>query len=181
MLWSDACVPQNRNLYMTTALINFLNNKKHNVSTVEQKFQEPGHSCVQEVNAIHSTIDKAFARAERNVRTLKTKLNAMNDSNLPIRQQLREILFRYRATPLAYGRSPAELYLNRQIRTRLDAFVPRNLNMSSNKQSTVQSVRKLAVGERVQARWYPHNKQPTWRFGEVASFRTVALYYYTKW
>ncbi|KAF2882764.1 hypothetical protein ILUMI_23428 [Ignelater luminosus] len=25
-----------------------------------------------------------------------------------------------------------------------------------------------AIGERVQVRWYPHNKKPIWRFGEVA-------------
>lgn len=64
VLWSDACVPQNRNSHMSTALIDFLNNGKHGVSTIEQKFQEPGHSCVQEVDAIHSTIDKAFSRAD---------------------------------------------------------------------------------------------------------------------
>ncbi|KAF2890982.1 hypothetical protein ILUMI_15191 [Ignelater luminosus] len=92
----------------------------------------------------------------------------MNDSHLPIRQQLKEILFRYRATSLACGRSPAELYLKRQIRTRLDALIPSKSNTSINQRTKVQGVRQLAIGERVQVRWYPHNKKPIWRFGEVA-------------
>lgn len=50
---------------MTLALLDFLNNSvDHELISIEQKFQEPGHSCVQEVDAIHSVIDSQFSKDE---------------------------------------------------------------------------------------------------------------------
>lgn len=49
--------------------------------------------------------------AERNVQTIKTKLKSMSGEHSSIPDKLREILFRFRATPLQSGRTPAELYL----------------------------------------------------------------------
>lgn len=64
-LWSDSCVPQNKNSLMSLALLKFLNNDpNHKLQIIEQKFQEPGHSCVQEVDAIHSVIDRQFLGEE---------------------------------------------------------------------------------------------------------------------
>lgn len=63
-LWSDACVPQNRNSHMSCAIIEFLRRNDHTITTIEQKYQEPGHSCVQEVDAVHSTIDRYIEKKE---------------------------------------------------------------------------------------------------------------------
>jgi len=55
-LWSDSCVPQNKNSLMSTAIIHFL--LKHNsITSVTQKFGEPGHSAIQEIDNIHSQIE----------------------------------------------------------------------------------------------------------------------------
>ena len=80
-------------------------------SGIFQKFIAPGHPPTNGL-------------AERNVQTLKKRLLAMTNEQLSMREKIREILFRYRATPLKSGKSPAELYLNRQIRIQLDAFKP---------------------------------------------------------
>ena len=63
ILWFDSCVPQNRNSYMSAAMREFI--LKHpQIDIIEQKFCEPGHSCIQEVDNIHSQIDRAFSPAE---------------------------------------------------------------------------------------------------------------------
>ena len=56
-LWSDSCVPQNKNSVMSCALIAFLNRNVH-VKSITQKFGEPGHSPVQEVDNLHSQIER---------------------------------------------------------------------------------------------------------------------------
>lgn len=63
ILWSDSCVPQNKNSHMSAALLYFL--KKHpTVEGITQKFQVPGHSCVQEVDAMHSVLDRHLNKLE---------------------------------------------------------------------------------------------------------------------
>lgn len=64
ILWSDSCVPQNRNSLMALALKNFVDRDDNSVKTIHQKFQEPGHSCVQEVDSLHSVIEKHFRGIE---------------------------------------------------------------------------------------------------------------------
>lgn len=57
ILWSDSCVPENKNSFMTIALQTFL--KDHpSVTGIVQRFSEPGHGVVQEVDAIHSKIER---------------------------------------------------------------------------------------------------------------------------
>lgn len=59
MLWSDSCVPQNRNCIMSFGLQYFLNNMcGKNLKFIEQKFSEPGHSQVQDIDAAHSVIER---------------------------------------------------------------------------------------------------------------------------
>lgn len=113
-----------------------------------QKFIAPGHPATNGL-------------AERNVQTLKNKINAMSDE-ISIREKVRQILFKYRATPLKNGKTPSELYLGRQIRIQLDALKP---TIFSRTQSTPRS-RQLSEGERVQARYYGSNKL-SWRAGTV--------------
>lgn len=63
ILWSDSCVPQNKNSHMSAALLYFL--KQHpTVKSITQKFQVPGHSCVQEVDAMHSVLDRHLNKLE---------------------------------------------------------------------------------------------------------------------
>jgi hypothetical protein len=59
---SYSCVPQNRNSIMTFALKYFLD-KSTTLQQIEQKFCQPGHSSIQEVDNIHSfkIADKALA------------------------------------------------------------------------------------------------------------------------
>ncbi|KAJ8896514.1 hypothetical protein PR048_001858 [Dryococelus australis] len=82
---------------------------------------------------------------------------------MPIRQKIREILFRYQATPLSNGQSPAEQYLNRQIRIQLDAMRPINFLESP---APTQPARQFSEGERVSARYYSNNKAH-WKCGKV--------------
>ena len=62
-LWSDSCIPQNRNSVMVTVLKHFMQNHPI-LKTIEQKFSEPGHSSIQEVDCIHSHIEKALNMSE---------------------------------------------------------------------------------------------------------------------
>lgn len=63
ILWSDSCVPQNRNSAMSMALMDFLQ-AQPTLSVIEQKYCQPGHSTIQEVDNIHSQIERAFRAAE---------------------------------------------------------------------------------------------------------------------
>lgn len=62
-LWSDSCVPQNRNRINSTDLKNFLH-KQSNLIQILQKFSEPGHSNIQEIDCVHSTIDRYLKNVE---------------------------------------------------------------------------------------------------------------------
>lgn len=56
-LWSDSCVPQNRNSIMSLALADFIGAVDNDVTAIEQKFSEPGHGNIQEVDTAHSIIE----------------------------------------------------------------------------------------------------------------------------
>ncbi|UYV82946.1 K02A2.6-like [Cordylochernes scorpioides] len=118
---------------------------------IRQKFIAPGHPATNGL-------------AERNVQTLKNKLKSMINENVPIHQKIQKILLRYRATPLASGRSPSEMYLNRQIRIKLDAMRP--YQEEKSQQQIQPRTRCLQVGERVQARVFISNK-PFWKNGTI--------------
>lgn len=53
----------------------------------------------------------------------------------------------------ARGKTPAQLYLARNLPTRLEAMIPKEQKPSRMKQEKV-----IRTGERVQARWYQQNK-----------------------
>jgi len=61
--WSDSCVPQNRNSIMAFAMTDFLQSHPR-IQTIEMKYSVPGHSCIQEVDAVHSCIEQAMRVAE---------------------------------------------------------------------------------------------------------------------
>ena len=62
ILWSDSCVAQNRNRMMCYALKIFL--LKHPGITITQKFCTPGHSSIQEIDNVHSHIEKRLKVSE---------------------------------------------------------------------------------------------------------------------
>ena len=62
-LWSDSCVSQNKNSVMAMALTEFM--KKHpNLKIIIQKFSEAGHSSIQEVDNVHSVIERHLRHQE---------------------------------------------------------------------------------------------------------------------
>ena len=90
----------------------------------------------------------------------------MTSSNLPLPIKVQDIVYRYRATPLSNNKTPAELYLGRNIRIKLDALLP--YTPCTQKIPVITTTRTLNVGERVQARWYSQNKN-TWKFGTIVA------------
>ncbi len=81
----------------------------------------------------------------------------IEDSDEPISKKVRSILLQFRATPLQGGKSSAELFLNRQIRIRLDAIKP---NKPKNP-PMILKIQEYPDGQRVQARIYESNR-PKW-------------------
>ncbi len=63
ILWSDSCVPQNRNKMMSMAILMFLKNNP-SVKSVTQKYCEPGHSSIQDIDAVHAAIEH-YLRAKQ--------------------------------------------------------------------------------------------------------------------
>ncbi|KAF2903222.1 hypothetical protein ILUMI_02963 [Ignelater luminosus] len=95
-------------------------------------------------------------QAERFVQTLKVRLKSLVSEQGSLREKFNKILFYYRATPLfSGGKSPAENFLGRNLRTRLDLLhfrPPRSQN--PNLQPAVPPSRILRLGDRVQSRNY---------------------------
>lgn len=60
---SDSCVPQNRNSVIYFAMADFLS-RHPNIENITMKFSTPGHSAVQDVDNMHSNIEKAMAGSE---------------------------------------------------------------------------------------------------------------------
>jgi len=117
---------------------------------ITQLFIAPGHPATNGL-------------AERYVQTFKHKLKAVENDKRPIQEKLYEILLRFRATPLACGKSPAELYLGRQLRIELDFLRPQN--PLKNNAPQPGTIRKLMVGDRIQARVY--QSSVPWKRGTV--------------
>lgn len=59
ILWSDSCVPQNRNSIISYALAEFLQ-KNSRIKSIILKYSTPGHSCIQENDNIHSNIEEVL-------------------------------------------------------------------------------------------------------------------------
>lgn len=65
--------------------------------------------------------------AERYVGHFKTKTTQMKISNDPLQVRLDKFLFTYRVTPTTFGKSPAELLMNRQPKTRFNSLRQKGL------------------------------------------------------
>ena len=55
VVWSDSCVPQNRN----SPVIDFITPHQH-IDSITMKYSVRGHGCVQEVDNMHKKIDDAM-------------------------------------------------------------------------------------------------------------------------
>lgn len=63
ILWCDSCVPQNRNSIMSFGLRQMMDSFQL-LEQITLKFSTPGHSCVQEIDNVHSCIDRVLSKAE---------------------------------------------------------------------------------------------------------------------
>ncbi|XP_055910432.1 uncharacterized protein K02A2.6-like [Eupeodes corollae] len=126
---------------------------------ITQIFIAPGHPATNGL-------------AERFVQTLKIKLEKMENNS----DHLNQILQLFRATPLSSGKSPAELYLHRQLRIRLDAIRPTKELPSTVPQNG--TIRSLKTGDQVTVRVYRNNK-PAWELGFITQ-KLGSLHYIVK-
>ena len=78
-------------------------------------------------------------------------------------RKVREIRFRYRATPLNNQKTLADQHFKRNMRIHLDALKPIKFQSTH---TSIQKTRQLSVGERVQVRYYTANKQQ-WKPGTI--------------
>ncbi|XP_037827411.1 uncharacterized protein K02A2.6-like [Lucilia sericata] len=111
-------------------------------------------------------------QAERSVQTVKNALKAMCTSKQTLQQNLNEFLRQYKNAPHSTtGVSPAQLFLGRQIRTRLDLVHPENVSSKiTNKQFLKQheQFREFQVGDNIyflsgnqkESKWIPVPRHP---------------------
>ena len=94
--------------------------------------------------------------AERAVRTFKTAMKTMSSEPGTINQKLARFLLSYRASPHSTTQvSPAELFLGRRIRTRLDVLRPNLGNKIQRKTTPSKSnVRMFQEGDSIWTRDY---------------------------
>ena len=108
--------------------------------------------------------------AERMIQTMK---KALRKSKLPVKPALQEFLMQYRRIPRNSGLSPSELLNGRQIRTKLDTFVPSYAHICQGQQvnEALKSLKKgmgsnfqYKVGTPCYALYYGprSDKDPRW-------------------
>ncbi|XP_018406799.1 PREDICTED: uncharacterized protein K02A2.6-like [Cyphomyrmex costatus] len=104
-------------------------------------------------------------QAERFVQTLKNALRRMKADTTNVRENLSKMLLQYRIAPHAMTKkSPAELFLGRKLRTRLDLLFP--LPEKEETSSSYSCVNKsFKLDERVSCRNYVGKDK--WKFGRI--------------
>ncbi|XP_054279059.1 uncharacterized protein K02A2.6-like [Macrosteles quadrilineatus] len=126
---------------------------------IRQRFIAPGNPSTN-------------VQAERFCQTLKTKLRCMQFEQGTLHEKLCALLFRYRATPLSTGASPAQLMFGRNLRTKLDLLRPSEDDKNEAQQPIFN--KHFNIGERVQSRNYAGSI--LWKFGTVVE-RLGRLHY----
>lgn len=105
-------------------------------------------------------------QAERYVKTIKHKLNALKCGKQNLSAELCNILLIYRKTiHPATGKSPSMIVFNRQIRSRIDLMVP-SANKESMKEEIPHIKRAFNIQDRVAVREYL-DKKTRWKFGKI--------------
>ncbi|XP_054281002.1 uncharacterized protein K02A2.6-like [Macrosteles quadrilineatus] len=126
---------------------------------IRQRFIAPGNPSTN-------------GQAERFCQTLKTKLRCMQFEQGTLHEKLCALLFRYRATPLSTGASPAQLMFGRNLRTKLDLLRPGEDDKNEAQQPIFN--KHYNIWERVQSRNYAGSI--LWKFGTVVE-RLGRLHY----
>lgn len=98
-------------------------------------------------------------QVERYVQTTKQSLRKLMETGKNINQELCNFLFQFRSTPTAAGVSPAELFLRRKLRTKLDIMNPLKAYTPG---STEVSEKYFKEGQPV---WVKDGRNPTWKKG----------------
>ena len=99
-----------------------------------------------------------------------------------------EVLFNYRASPheSLMGKSPAEEFLGRKLRTKLALVYPERPNANDSERERIRSrmktwfdkhhgarVRKFKIGDKVQFANYSKNKNKEWLVGTIVTQKGV--------
>lgn len=61
--WSDSCVSQNRNSFISFAVLDAMRDHPE-LESLTMKYSVPGHSAIQEVDSAHSSIDRFLNKTE---------------------------------------------------------------------------------------------------------------------
>lgn len=116
-------------------------------------------------------------QAENSVKTCKKMIKCIlkeNDSSGALNDKLLGFLFEYRNTShCSTGVSPAKLMLGRDLRSRLDAILPRHkvdidndVSDVPNKPCSLNKSRQFTVGDTVWFKWFVGRK-PFWSLGKI--------------
>ncbi|XP_011862670.1 PREDICTED: uncharacterized protein K02A2.6-like [Vollenhovia emeryi] len=101
-------------------------------------------------------------QTERFVQTLKNALRRMDANTANVHEKLCKMLLQYRSAPHATtNKSSAELFIGRQMRTRLDLLFP----IKEESKVLGQDSKRFMIGERVAGRNYIGRDK--WKFGEI--------------
>src|SRR5699024_3425281 len=114
--WSDGCIAQNKNSFISIAVADFL--KRHpTINDFTMKYSVPGHSCVQEVDNIHSRIEQFLKKMEvwspKSFIRLLNKIERRKSKQFYIIELAREHFFDYQkaARNFSFNKIPyAKIY-----------------------------------------------------------------------
>ena len=143
----DILVSDNASIFKSKEFVDFCNR-----NGIRQRLIAPGHPATN-------------GQVERYCQTLKTKLKCMRFHPGTLQEKLCELLFRYRATPLSCGKTPAELMMGRNLKTKLDLLKPEKEGVLKNTAPQPAFHKFFRVGSRVQCRNYTNSI--LWKYGTV--------------
>ncbi|XP_046608877.1 uncharacterized protein K02A2.6-like [Neodiprion virginianus] len=148
----EVLVSDNGGTYISSEFESFL--KLHGIA---HKFSAPHHPA-------------SNGQAERFVQMIKFALKKVDDKK-NVNASLRKILIQYRNTPHSTtGKTPAELFLGRKIRCKLDLLKP----VVAKEQATNVKACKFSINQRVLVRNYTKNNK--WVFGRILEHRGNLLF-----
>ncbi|CAH1955924.1 unnamed protein product [Acanthoscelides obtectus] len=136
ILWYDSCVPQNRNSIISFAITRLLWEGQTNLKTVTIKYSVPGHSCVQEIDATHSAIERVLDKTEYysplSLIRILLKVNAHRPYKI-IQMQLKDFMnFQTVCSLHRYNRVPFSKVSSLQFRKSIPHIVHYKISRSEN-------------------------------------------------
>nr|XP_046472602.1 uncharacterized protein K02A2.6-like [Neodiprion pinetum] len=148
----EVLVSDNGGTYISSEFESFLK-----LRGIAHKFSAPHHPA-------------SNGQAERFVQMIKFALKKVDDKK-NVNASLRKILIQYRNTPHSTtGKTPAELFLGRKIRCKLDLLKP----VVAKEQAINVKACKFSINQRVLVRNYTKNNK--WVFGRILEHRGNLLF-----